>query len=91
MDEFGGLDTGIPSEGEGGVSEGLSEDAKQRLRGRKWQLTPVFRVRARYTSPADGRQHVSDLLLSDRKFRDYDPKHLRLLAHKDNPKEIKPE
>ena len=31
MSELGGLDIGMPDEGQGGVSEGLSEDAKQRF------------------------------------------------------------
>lgn len=31
MSEIGGLDIGVPDEGQGGVSEGLSEDAKARF------------------------------------------------------------
>lgn len=31
MSELGGLDIGIPDEGQGSVSEGLSEDAKARF------------------------------------------------------------
>lgn len=31
MSEIGGLDVGVPDEGQGGVSEGLSEDAKARF------------------------------------------------------------
>jgi len=54
MDEFGGLDVGMPDEGQGGVSEEASEAAKQRFAGTQAAMQQLQREEKKAKKRDDG-------------------------------------
>lgn len=54
MDEMGGLDIGVPSEGEGGVSEEAREQARQRFAGAQAALQQLQREEKKSKKRDDG-------------------------------------
>lgn len=54
MDEMGGLDIGVPSEGEGGVSEAAREQAQQRFAGTQAALQQLKRDEKKSKKRDDG-------------------------------------
>ena len=65
MSELGGLDIGLPSEGEGGASEGMSEEAKQKFAGASATLQQIQKEEKRAKKRDDGVAQVILQFLTD--------------------------